>query len=152
MKAFLEFIKEQTEPTENIDYVDSRFLENNLEKLNAELETGTARPYRNAPIMLAQMRGILERYGIQLPQSAQNQFLHLSSQLAYKLTDAQNLYIVYDTNTEGYVEGYAQVVTDEELSDLIKMKPADWMKNSPSPRRWVPPARKDDDSGNSGEY
>jgi hypothetical protein len=152
MKPFLQFVTEQTEPKEKIDYVDPKFLENNLEKLNAELDVGTERPYRNAPIMLAQLRGILERYAIQLPQSAQTEFLNLSAEMVYSLTDSYNLYIVYQTNDEGYVEGYAQVVTNEELQFVSGMSPDDWMMNSPAPRRWIPPARRDDDSGNTSEY
>ena len=149
LKSFIDFLSESDEV---IDYVDSKFLLGNLEKLNAELETGTERPYRNAPIMLAQMRGILERYGIQLPQSAQTEFLNLGAQLVYHLTDSYKLYIVFDTNSEGYVEGYAQVATNEELQSVLNMKPENWMEKNPPKKRWIPPARKDDDSGNTNEY
>jgi hypothetical protein len=149
MKNFKDFLNEEHD---KIDNVDARFLEQNLEKLNQELDALTERPYRNAPIMLAQLRGVLERYAIQLPQSAQTEFLNLDAEMVYELTADYHLYVIYNTNSDGYVDGYAQVVNSEDLEDLIDSDLSDWAEEHPPMRRWIPPARKDDDSGNSNEY
>ena len=78
MIKFSEFL---TEATDAVIEVDSRWLENNVDALNADLDALTEKPYQNAPIMLAQLRGTLERYGMLLPQSATPQFLNLSAEI-----------------------------------------------------------------------
>jgi hypothetical protein len=150
MLKFSEFLKEENEDV--ID-TDVRHLEENLDALNAELDTLTTKPYQNAPLMLAQLRGVLERYGINLPQQATPNFLNLSAELVYTLGDSGKfLYIVYDTNDDAYVDGYAQVVDGEELSmlassdvlntdrNLIAVRHSDWYR------------KRDDDSGDDSEY
>lgn len=150
MLKFSEFLKEENEDV--ID-TDVRHLEENLDALNTELDTLTTKPYQNAPLMLAQLRGVLERYGINLPQQATPNFLNLSAELVYTLGDSGKfLYIVYDTNDDAYVDGYAQVVDGEELSmlassdvlntdrNLIAVRHSDWYR------------KRDDDSGDDSEY
>jgi hypothetical protein len=150
MLKFKEYLKEENE---DVIETDNRHLEENLDALNTELDTLTAKPYQNAPLMLAQLRGVLERYGMNLPQEATPNFLNLSAELVYTLGDSgKYLYIVFDTNEDAYVDGYAQVVDGEELSmlassevlntdrNLIAIRHSDWYR------------KRDDDSGNDSEY
>lgn len=153
MKKFNEFLKEETKSTVE---VDARWLQNNVEALNAELDKLTEKPYQNAPIMLTQLRGVLERYGMLLPQSATQQFLNLSAEVVYALGDSgYNLYMVYDTNDDGFVDGYASVVTEDELDDLMDLDTAELVGSDrdPLPVRhsdWY--RKRDDDAGNDDEY
>ena len=153
MLRFNEYLKESTE--EVMD-VDNQLVMQNMEALNGDLDELTSKPYQNAPILLSQLRGTLERYGIVLPASATPHFLNLSAELVYTLGDTDHhMYIVYDTNDDGYVDGYAQIVSNEELKDLagmdkneivnsdrnlIAVRHSDWYR------------KRDDDAGNSNEY
>ena len=134
--------------------VDSRRLLQIADALNAELDALTAKPYQNAPIFLTQLRGCLEKNGMALPSEATPHFLNLGAELVYKLgATAYHLYIVYDTTEDGYVDGYAQVVNQGDLRDLLKMEPAEYMGHDEieqRPSTWY--AKRDDDSGNSDEY
>jgi hypothetical protein len=153
MKKFKDFLSEQV--NSSIE-VDSTWLDNNLQALNVELDKLTEKPYQNAPIMLAQLRGVLERYGMLLPQSATKEFLNLSAELVYALGNSdKNLYVVYDTNEDGFVDGYAQVVTDDELDDLMMMDSEELIGSDREPvtmrsSTWY--AGREDDGGNSDEY
>jgi hypothetical protein len=110
MLKFREFLKEENE---DVLDVDSRYLENNREALNADLDVLTTKPYQNAPIFLNQLRGTLERYGMILPPATTLQFLNLSAELVYSLGKTSYfLYIVFDTSDDGFVDGYAQVVDE----------------------------------------
>ena len=152
MLRFSEFLKEETEDV--ID-TDLAHLMGNQETLNNELDSLTEKPYQNAPIFLTQLRGVLERYGINLPQTATTNFMDLSGELAYALGESGlYLYIVYDTNADGYVDGYAQIVTADELGDLANM-PQELLNTN----RNLMPVRhsdwyrkRDDDAGNDNEY
>jgi hypothetical protein len=64
------------------------------------------------------------------------------------------LYIVYDTGEDGYVDGYAQIVSGEELGDLTQLDTEELLgdREMMGPRSSITYARKDDDSGNSSEY
>ena len=165
MLKFNEFLKEAADPVIEVD--DARRLLNNKDDINTNLDALTAKPYQNAPIFLTQLRGILERYGINLPQSVTPNFLNLSAELVFALSSAsssmpagedaptltdQSLYIVFDTNDDGYVDGYAQIVDKDELKDLLGMDPTEYLDHAPMPKQWIPPARRDDDSGNDSEY
>jgi len=154
MLKFKEFLNEEVD-SESIP-IDARYLENNLAKLNDDLDTLTAKPYQNAPILLAQMRGCLERYGMILPATATDQFLNLGAEVAYSLGESGlYLYIVYDTNDDGYVDGYAQVVNSDELSDLLDLQGAGVL-NKDRPMIAVRHSdwyrKRDDDAGNTSEY
>lgn len=153
MIKFSQFLNEATDAV--VD-VDSKWLSNNVDALNADLDALTEKPYQNAPIMLAQLRGTLERYGMLLPQSATPQFMNLSAEVAYALGDSgYNLYAVYDTNEDGFVDGYAQVVTDDELSDLMNMDSSEVLNTDRDmikirPSTWYAP--REDDGGDTSEY
>lgn len=152
----LTFNKFLTEAADEVLDVDAAHVVGNFDAINADLDALTEKPYQNAPIFLNQLRGTLERYGILLPQSATPQFLDLGAELVYLLGDSDyNLYIVYDTNEDGFVDGYAQVVTADELSDLMSVESEDLLDKEDDeiemrPSTWY--AKRDDDSGNDDEY
>jgi len=89
-----------------------------------------------------------------LPSSATKYFLDLSAEVVYLLGDSEyQLYAVYDTNDDGFVDGYAQLVTNSELQDLLNMNPDELLDNDDEmPAMKYLPARRDDDSGNTSEY
>lgn len=151
MLKFSEFLKEENE---DVLDVDARYLENNREALNNDLDVLTKKPYQNAPIFLNQLRGTLERYGMILPQEATPNFLNLSAELVYSLGESPYfLYIVFDTADDGFVDGYAQVVDEEELKDLATMDKDEMLNHDPvvtRPSTWY--AKRDDDAGNTNEY
>lgn len=152
MLKFHEYLNEQDEVID----VDARHVMQNSDALNADLDKLTEKPYQNAPIFLTQLRGTLERYGILLPASATQYFMELSAEIAYTLGNSmQHLYIVYDTHDDGFVDGYAQIVSSAELSDLMDMDSDDLLDSDrePLPVRhsdWY--RKRDDDSGNDNEY
>ena len=156
MLTFKQYLSEAVNgDLEKID-VDKNRIEGNLEELNSSLDSLTEKPYQNAPIFLAQLRGFFERFGVALPASLTNHFLDLSAEVAYSLGETgKYLYIVYDTNDDSFVDGYAQVVSKDELDDLLglggegvlnsnrkllNLRPSDWYR------------KRDDDAGNSNEY
>lgn len=153
MLKFNEFLKEASD---GVMPIDAKWLESNVDTLNAELDKLTEKPYQNAPILLNQLRGTLERYGTMLPQEATPHFLNLGAELVYKLgTSPYHLYVVYDTNDDGYVDGYAQVVSQDELNDLMNMDSSEVLNTD----RDAMPVRhsdwyrkRDDDAGNDSEY
>ena len=153
MLKFSEFLKEERADTDVLE-VDARWLENNRAALNAELDTLTSKPYQNAPIFLAQLRGCLERYGMLLPQEATPNFLNLEAELVYVLgASPYFLYIVFNTNDDNFVDGYAQVVDETELKDLVDMDKFEMFDRNPvkmRPSTWY--AKRDDDAGNTNEY
>lgn len=155
MLKFKEYLSENTayyapKPIE----VDTSRLMNIADALNAELDALTSKPYQNAPIFLNQLRGCLEKSGMMLPAAATPHFLHLSAELVYKMGESGlHLYIVYDTTDDGYVDGYAQIVNQVDLKDLLGMDPEDYLGHEEIPQRpstWY--AKRDDDSGNTDEY
>lgn len=153
MLRFNEFLKESTE---DVMEVDDQHLLQNMDAINGELDVLTEKPYQNAPIFLAQLRGCLERLGVLLPASATPHFLNLSAELVYTLGDTDHhLYIVYDTNDDGYVDGYAQIVSDEELKDLAGMDRNEILnsdRNLIAVRHSDFYRKRDDDAGNTDEY
>ena len=153
MLRFNEFLKESTE---DVMEVDDQHLLKNMDAINGELDVLTEKPYQNAPIFLAQLRGCLERLGVLLPASATPHFLNLSAELVYTLGDTDHhLYIVYDTNDDGYVDGYAQIVSDEELKDLAGMDRNEILnsdRNLIAVRHSDFYRKRDDDAGNTDEY
>jgi len=153
MLKFNEFLKEETE---EVIEVDDQYVMSNMETLNSDLDVITERPYQNAPILLAQLRGTLERYGVILPASATSQFLYLNAELVYAVGGTgYYMYIVYDTNEDGYVDGYAQVVSNEELKDLVGMDRDEILnsnRNLIAVRHSDWYRKRDDDAGNTNEY
>lgn len=153
MLRFTEFLKEETQEVDVLT-VDARYLENNLASLNNDLENLTAKPYQKATIFLNQLNGTLQRYGMILPPTASPNFFGASAELVYGLGDTPYfLYIVFNTNDDTFIDGYAQVVTSDELQDLVNMDKAEMFNRAPMalrPTTWY--AKKDDDSGNTSEY
>jgi hypothetical protein len=153
MLKFNEFLKEEFD---EVLPVDEKYLESNIDTINTELDKLTSKPYQNAPIFLTQLRGALERFSVLLPQEATKNFLNLGAELAYKLGELnQYLYIIFDTNEDGFVDGYAQIVSSEELEDLFDMDSNEVLNSDREPITMRPStwyARRDDDSGNSDEY
>lgn len=146
MLKFNQYLAEQYA---SID-TDSNILKNNFDQINSELDVLTEKPYRNAPVFLSQLRGFGDRYNIMLPATATKEFLNLDAELIYSLgSSGYYLYVVYDTNDDGTVNGYAQVVTDDELSELVNTDSSELMNRETMTKKpWIPPARRDDDSGN----
>lgn len=153
MLKFSEFLKEEHNDTDVLE-VDSNWLEGNKGALNSELDALTSKPYQNAPIFLNQLRGCLERYGMLLPQNATPNFQNLECELVYILGDsAYFLYVVYNTNDDGFVDGYAQIVDESELNDLVDMDKMEMFDRDPikmRPSTWYAP--REDDGGNTNEY
>lgn len=153
MLKFKDFLNEETEKV--LD-VDEKHLESNKNAINADLDALTSKPYQNAPIFLNQLRGSLERFGILLPAEMTPHFLQLSSEVAYKMGDSDNyFYAVYDTNDDGFVDGYAQLVSSDELDKLMEMDTEDKVNSDREPVTFRPStwyAKRDDDAGNNDEY
>lgn len=158
MLKFKDFIKEEYE---TVIGVDSKHLQGNRDAINADLDVLTSRPYQNAAIFLTQLRGCLERYGILLPQSLTKNFLDLSCEMVYALGDSgDHFYIVYDTNDDSFVDGYAQIVDKDELDDLMSSSLEDVINTNREPVRLKKSGYiangygpgKEDDGGNSNEY
>jgi hypothetical protein len=153
MLKFNEFLKEEFD---QVLPVDEKHVESNIEAINVELDKLTEKPYQNAPIFLTQLRGALERYAVMIPQEATKNFLNLGAELAYKLGELdQYLYIVFDTNDDGFVDGYAQIVSSDELDDLYDMDTSEILDMDRDPITMRPStwyAKRDDDAGNSDEY
>lgn len=156
MLKFKEYLNEELDSGPVKIDVDSSYLENNVEALNNDFDRLTEKPYQNAPIFLNQLRGTLERYGMMIPAASTKHFLNLEAELVFNLGETDKfLYVVYNTNDDGYVDGYAQVVNREELSDLMNMNVDDILNSDRGPIKLRPStwyAKRDDDAGNSDEY
>jgi len=153
MLKFKQFINEEYPNTAVID-IDTRWLENSLDTFNQELDMITAKPFASASVFLNLIMNTLNRRGMLLPQDALVNSMSTSAELVYPLGDTSHfLYIVFDTNMDGYVDGYAQVVEEDELQDLVDMDKAVMFARNAirlRPSTWY--AKRDDDSGNDSEY
>jgi len=154
-KKFKDFIAEMLED-QTID-TDVCVLGKNVDEINSTLDKLTEKPYQNAPLFLLQLRGCFERFGIVLPAEATPNFMNQSAEMVYSFGDdtPHSLYIIYDTNDDGFVDGYAQIVTPEELNDLKSADMDDVLNSDRDPIRNRPSdwyRKRDDDAGNSGEY
>ena len=152
-KSFKEFIGEDAGV-----YVDVKpdLASLQLDKANEDLETITLRPFQNSSVFVNAVRGTLERYGIALPVTSTMQQLSLEGELTYALGETgMFVYVVWNQNPEGILEGYAQIVNKEDLDDLqgISGEPEEVKELDPTPPSLrYPKARRDDDSGNTNEY
>lgn len=157
MQNFKQFINEEHVDQLHIE-VDSKLLENNKDSINADFDRLTSAPYQNAMTFYNQLRGTLERYGMIVPPSATKYFLNFDAELSFTLGDSElNLYVVFNTHKHGKVDGYAQVVNDEELMHLMnseeddsEMEDEDYEDEEESITQKY--AKRDDDAGNTGEY
>ena len=156
MQTFKQFI---TEEEHIVIDVDPAYALSNIDKANEDLDAVTIEEFVNSAVFVNTVRGTLERYGIVLPAHSNMQQLALEGEYVYALGDSGHfVYMVHNLNPEGQVEGYAQIVDQEELDDLgsldepdenevdepVKQEVSDWAK--------YPKARRDDDSGNTAEY
>lgn len=153
MKRFKEYLNEKVHV--EID-VDSNTWLPQLAKANEDLEKVTLEPFVNSAIFTNAVRGTLERYGIVLPAHSNMQQLSMESEVVYILGDTGYfVYMVHNLSPTGHVEGYAQIVNEDELDDLdAPHSNEEEVPEEPEPVRkpWIPPARRDDDSGNNDEY
>lgn len=152
MLRFKEFLNEETHVTIDV-HPDLALM--SIDKVNEDLDSVTLQPFVNSALFVNAVRGTLERYGIVLPAHSNMQQLSMESEVVYALGESGHyVYMVHNLNDEGYVEGYASVVTEEELNDLASLDDGEEEEISQpeEPRRWIPPARRDDDSGNTDEY
>lgn len=155
LQSFKQYFTEE----EHIELeVDPKLALSNLDKVNEDLDAVTINPFMNSAIFVNAVRGTLERYGIVLPAHSNMQQLSMEGEWVYALGDSGHfVYMVHNLNDEGQVEGYAQIVDQEELDDLASLNDdsdSDELAASPGiePVRKYPPARRDDDSGNTAEY
>lgn len=151
MLKFSEYFAEQDGTLE----IEKEQLEGQLDYLNADLDKITEKPFQNPVVFLNAVRGTVERYSLLIP-SMGHALLSSDAEIVFKLGDSGKfLYIVYDVNDYGFIEGYAQVVTNDELKDLTKLDSEDWMSNKPPyvPKKTPYAGRGDaDDSGDNADY
>ena len=173
MLSFKDYLKEEWDTS--IIEVDSKLWREHVDVLNAELEKVTEKDFINSHVFMNTVRGTLERYGILLPRYLS---VEQEAEIVYTLHDHTDdsrqdytqggeknydgepdlekfLYIVHNLSPEGHVEGYAQIVDEGALEELKHMGVSD-LPTEPevvTPQKpWIPPARRDDDSGNTDEY
>lgn len=155
ISSFKEFIKEEEQLVIDIKADESPFM-TSLDKLNADLDAVTDRPFTNSAVFMNAVRGTLERYGVLLPPNYVIPALAAEAETTYTLGDSGlYLYICHDMN-DGAIEGYAQIVNEDELNALTDMGVEDSEDDQDEEdvlrKPWIPPARRDDDSGNDSEY
>lgn len=158
MLKFKEYITEQEDL--NLE-VDNSIVLQVVDEVNVALDLVTARPFVNSAVFMNAVRGTLERYGIVLPPSVVMPMLSTEAETVYSLGDSgMYLYIVHDQD-EGGVDGYAQIVNEDELEDLQSMNDDeldegddDEAEDEAAQRQWIPPDRRKaaDDGGNNDEY
>jgi hypothetical protein len=149
MLKFSEYFAEQDGTLE----IEKEQLEGQLDFLNADLDKVTEKPFQNCAVFMNAIRGTLERYSLLIPPMG-HASLSTSAELVFKLGDSGKfLYIVHDVNDFGFTEGYAQVVTNDELKDLSKLDSEEWMANEPyTPNKTPYVAKFDDEAGDDNEY
>jgi len=155
MLRFKEFINEETEVQLDID---PKLALSNLDKANDDLDKVTDTTYRNSATFVNAVRGTLERFGILLPAESSMAQLSMEGEWVYALGESgMYVYMVHNLNNEGAVEGYATIVNESDLNDLLALK-GESDESIPEPDSnpgklpWYPKARRDDDSGNDNEY
>ena len=149
MLKFNEYIAEQEDLV--IDEVPEQLLIQ-IDTINAELDQITEQPFLNSAIFYNLIRNTLERFGIIIPPGYEMPMLSTDSETAYALGETgYYIYIVHNTEV-GAVIGYAQIVNKEDLDDLMSSFSEEETTEVHLNRPWIPPARRDDDSGNSNEY
>ena len=150
MLKFREYLEEAS--TYALD-ADDRHITQVASELNAYLDKLTEKSYQNAPIFLNQLRGAMEKYGVLLGSDVTPAFLNLNAELVFSLgTTNLHLYVIYDTTDEGYVDGYAQIVTPDELQELLGMQLEEYI-NKPlqkQPRGLA--AKYDADASDAADY
>lgn len=157
MKSFKEFLNEQEDLT--ID-VNSDQLLNHIDDINQALDAVIEEKYFvNSAIFFNAVRGTLERFGILIPPGYEMPMLSKEAETVYALGDSgYYLYITHETEDDG-VEGYAQVVNQDDLDDLLSMEDEedeeeeDEEENPMMGSAYLRQTRRtNDDSGNNDEY
>lgn len=143
--------------TENVEIhidIDPEYALTQRDKINEDLDAVTAEPFVNSALFVNAVRGTLERYGVILPAHSNMQQLTLEGEWVYCLGDSDYyVYMCHNLDPEGSVEGYAQIVDQEELDDLASLGENETVEPNEHPEvKKYPPARRDDDSGNTAEY
>ncbi len=149
MLKFKEFLNEEEDLM--IDDVPEQLLAQ-IDTINAELEEITEDPFANSAVFFNLIRNTMERFGVVLPPGYEMPMLSMDSETAYMLGDSgYYLYVVHNTEI-GAVIGYAQIVDKEDLDDLMSSFADEEDTEAYVNKPWIPPARRDDDSGNDSEY
>lgn len=154
MLKFKEYITEQEDLTLE---VDNSIVLQVVDEVNVALDLVTARPFVNSAVFMNAVRGTLERYGVVLPPSVVMPMLSAEAETVYSLGDSgMYLYIVHNQDEAG-VDGYAQIVDEDNLEDLQSMGEEgedDEAEDEAAERQWIPPDRRRaaDDGGNNDEY
>lgn len=149
MLKFNEYIAEQEDLV--IDEVPEQLLAQ-IDTINVELDQITEQPFLNSAIFFNLIRNTLERFGIVIPPGYEMPMLSTDSETAYALGETgYYIYIVHNTEV-GAVIGYAQIVNKEDLDDLMSSFSDEEGTEIHLNKPWIPPARRDDDSGNTAEY
>lgn len=153
MLSFKQFITEQEELV--LDTPDVKILESNMEVINSDLEAVTNKPFLNSALFVNMVRGTLERYGILIPPGFEMPMLSTEAETVYTLGESgYYLYMVHNLNEDKLIDGYAQIVDETDLNDLMDMDASELTdkEDDYEQKPWIPPARRDDDSGNTDEY
>ena len=158
MQNFKQYISEEHGDPMYIQ-TDSAVLENNKDSMNADFDRLTAAPYQNSIVFYNQLRATLERYGMVIPPAATRHFLNFDGELSFKLGDGPLfLYVVFNTHKNSKVEGYAQVVDEDELQELMNSEDAreegeeeseDEEEKGDDNEEY---RKRDDDAGDTSEY
>lgn len=158
MLSFKQFLEEQ--PTDFA--IDPANVPENLHKMvdeiNRVLEKVTDRNFVNSAIFTNAVRGTLERYGILLPPEYAMPMLSSEAEVVYHLGDTgYYLYMIHDMD-DGSIEGYACICDSSDLDDIYASGEEEEDEEDEEEdegeemKPWIPPARRDDDSGNTSEY
>lgn len=149
MLKFKEFLNEQEDLV--IDEVPDQLLIQ-IDSINAELSQVTEEPFINSAVFFNLIRNTLERFGVILPPGYEMPMLSMDSETAYMLGDSgYYVYIVHNTEIGGVI-GYAQIVNKADLDELLSSEAYESNDDIILNKPWIPPARRDDDSGNDAEY
>lgn len=120
MLTYKEFLDKKE--TLAIPNIDPELLQNRLETINSALDSVTDTQFVNSSIFTNAVRGTLERYGILIPKGYESAMLSSTSETEYELTGTGHyLYVAHNMNDAGYVEGFAQIVSQDELDTLESM-------------------------------
>lgn len=121
MLNFKEFLSEEEEI--KLPYApDVHVLENNLDQINALLDKVTDTIFVNSAVFFNTVRSSLENFSIIIPRGYEVPMMSMEAETSYALADTgYYLYVVHDMNDDGWIEGYAQVVDEDELTDLLNM-------------------------------
>ena len=157
MQTFKQFLNEAEDLV--IDNIDSSQLLNHIDDINDALDAVLEEKYFvNSAVFFNAVRGTLERFGILIPAGYEMPMLSLEAETVYALGDSgYYLYVTHETEDDG-VEGYAAVVDQADLDDLLSAEDDEEEEDEEEDDAMKPSAylrqtrRTNDDSGNTDEY